>query len=872
MTRASPVARAASAARSVVFGPWGSGRSWLLDALAERVPGPVVRISGHPDGPRGPYGAVAELLAGLEAAGLAPALTGPLREVTDALVRRAVPPAGGWDPVAVRLAVAAALGAAPSARILVDDAQWLDAADVGILAGALRAVPARVTATEPRPGNALRLCGPRTTRLLLPPLPVDDVAALLEAHGLPARWAPSAHRACGGNPRLAVALAESLPADAPGPARMPSHALDAAADGLARLSADVRATLTAAALVRRPTAAVLHRAGYRDAAVHLEAAACAGVVEAEDDGTVRFTAGLFAAALVRDAGDPRPVHAALAAAVEDPVQAVRHRLLARDGFDAALAAEADRAAAVARSHGRREPAGELALLAARRTPPAEDGVRRARLRAAAADAGAGGSAELARRVCAAVEAASAGRAERVAALLAAVDAGGQALHALDDVLAAATAAAGDDPALAAAVQLRTAVRHNLGGDPARARAAAARSVELARRGGDRAGEATALTMLARMERITGDPAAANTLAAALALDVPVETVGVQRSPQYLAARHAVFDDRLDEARERLLALLPVAERRGDAEDLEEVLRSLAEVDVRHGACARALDWSDRAVAVCAAAGLSPGPAWYTAAVAQTAGGDLDRAADLARRAVRSSRREHDLVFLSRGLLALGSAHLAAGRAADAVTALREVAALEARQQVADPRVLRWRPELAEALAAVGATAEAEDALAALEPHPGVDRAAALCAAARRRYDEAAARFHAGAAGFAALGMPVEAGRTLLAAGRVERARRRRAAARTRFEHAAELFDAAGARPWSLLAAALLDRPAASAGTALTGTERRVAVLVAAGATNREAAQRLFLSVKTVEAALSRVYRKLDVRSRTELAGALAPRA
>ncbi|WP_026341824.1 tetratricopeptide repeat protein [Actinomadura atramentaria] len=312
------------------------------------------------------------------------------------------------------------------------------------------------------------------------------------------------------------------------------------------------------------------------------------------------------------------------------------------------------------------------------------------MRAAAADAGASGSAELARLVGEA--AASAGRADRVAALLATVDAGGQALHEIDDALAGAAAAAGDDPVLAAAVELRAAVRANIGaGDPVLARAAAARSAELARRGGDRAGEAMALTMRARMERITGDPAAAGTLAAALDLDVPIETIGVQRCPQYLAARHAVFDDRLDEARGRLLRLLAVAERRGDAEDLEEVLRSLAEVDVRRGACARALEWSDRAVDVCAAAGLSPGPVWYTAAVAQTAGGDLDRAAELARRAVRASRQEHDLVFLSRGLLALGVAQLAAGRAADAVTALRRVAESEGRQRVADPCWTRWSP-------------------------------------------------------------------------------------------------------------------------------------------------------------------------------------
>jgi DNA-binding CsgD family transcriptional regulator len=56
---------------------------------------------------------------------------------------------------------------------------------------------------------------------------------------------------------------------------------------------------------------------------------------------------------------------------------------------------------------------------------------------------------------------------------------------------------------------------------------------------------------------------------------------------------------------------------------------------------------------------------------------------------------------------------------------------------------------------------------------------------------------------------------------------------------------------------------------LTPTEKRVAELVANGATNQEVARALFLAPKTVEWNLSRIYRKLGVRSRTELAAWLA---
>jgi len=56
---------------------------------------------------------------------------------------------------------------------------------------------------------------------------------------------------------------------------------------------------------------------------------------------------------------------------------------------------------------------------------------------------------------------------------------------------------------------------------------------------------------------------------------------------------------------------------------------------------------------------------------------------------------------------------------------------------------------------------------------------------------------------------------------------------------------------------------------LTATEERVAALAAAGHTNRQVARDLFLSPKTVEANLARVYRKLGISSRAELGAAMA---
>jgi DNA-binding CsgD family transcriptional regulator len=86
------------------------------------------------------------------------------------------------------------------------------------------------------------------------------------------------------------------------------------------------------------------------------------------------------------------------------------------------------------------------------------------------------------------------------------------------------------------------------------------------------------------------------------------------------------------------------------------------------------------------------------------------------------------------------------------------------------------------------------------------------------------------------------------------------------------FEQLGARLWCERARLELERTGLqrTAGGELSAAERHVADLAASGATNKEIAAALFMSVKTVEAHLSRIYRKLDVRSRTELAPHVSP--
>ena len=183
----------------------------------------------------------------------------------------------------------------------------------------------------------------------------------------------------------------------------------------------------------------------------------------------------------------------------------------------------------------------------------------------------------------------------------------------------------------------------------------------------------------------------------------------------------------------------------------------------------------------------------------------------------------------------------------------------------------------EALVVLGELDRAERRLAGIEGHARrLGRTFALAASARCRGLISAARGETGAAleGFeqalaehARAPRPFDRARTMLVYGGALRRSKRRRQARTVLEEAAAEFERLGAAVW-------LERVGdelasiggrTSAGDELTPAERRVAELAALGLPNREIASALFVSPKTVEFHLGNVFRKLGVRSRTELA-------
>ena len=198
-----------------------------------------------------------------------------------------------------------------------------------------------------------------------------------------------------------------------------------------------------------------------------------------------------------------------------------------------------------------------------------------------------------------------------------------------------------------------------------------------------------------------------------------------------------------------------------------------------------------------------------------------------------------------------------------------------RHQVGELAVVPVHPEAIEALLMAGEVEQARGLMEELEAtrHPAWLEAAAgrcrgLLQAAAGEAETAIAELERAVEQHRALENPFALARTLLALGAVQRRGKRRGAARVSLEAAEGLFGELGAEQWVLRARAETARLAGRRPgnrDELTPTERRIAELAGAGHSNREIAAELFVSERTVEANLTRAYRKLGVRSRTELA-------
>jgi DNA-binding CsgD family transcriptional regulator len=267
---------------------------------------------------------------------------------------------------------------------------------------------------------------------------------------------------------------------------------------------------------------------------------------------------------------------------------------------------------------------------------------------------------------------------------------------------------------------------------------------------------------------------------------------------------------------------------------------------------------------------------FPAAIIAAHRGRIDEARVRATGAIARAETEGIQIGQSGHSWVLGFIELSLGNANAALAYLRR--SYELRNAfMLEPAQRLELGDLLEALIAAGELDEAGEVLATWQERAdALDRAWALAIlarcrglllAARGEHEGALESFERALAEHARSTDPFHHARTLLALGRTQRRAKQRGAARTTLEEALAAFERLGAPLWAEQARAELARIGGRSPSRgeLTEAERRIAALVAEGRTNREVAAALFLTEHSVETALTRVYRKLGVRSRAELA-------
>jgi DNA-binding CsgD family transcriptional regulator len=448
--------------------------------------------------------------------------------------------------------------------------------------------------------------------------------------------------------------------------------------------------------------------------------------------------------------------------------------------------------------------------------------------------------------------------------------------------------AGDDAGLRTAILEHLAWVGIYRGDLAFAAEHASASRSWARRTADPAIRADTLSTFAMVEFLLGRPPQD-----LMAEAVRLEDLAMREGPEsqttvFTASRtchglQLLWAGELDAAREVLHQELTVYERLGKYVVRDELLAYLAEVECRAGNWEVAARHAQEAYEIDVEAGrvLGQGHMLFPKALVAALKGDVDRARSDAEEGLRRCLRNEDTLDASCNRAVLRLLELSLRNPAAAIGRLEPVLAFLDGMGSSEPGVIPCLPDAIEALVSLGRLGEAETLLDRLERQGRtMDRPWAIAAAARGRGLLAAARGDLSAARSALeqalvehrrVPQPFELARTLLVKGEVERRAKQKRAARSTLEQALGIFQTLGAPLWAQRARDDLARVGGAVlpSSELTPTEQRIAQLVGEGKKNREVADALFISVKTVEANLSRIFHKLGVRSRTELTRRMA---
>jgi DNA-binding CsgD family transcriptional regulator len=843
---------------------------------------------------------------------IAEELPAPQRHALDVVLLREATREHPLEHGTVAVAFLTALRALADRRpvlLAVDDIQWIDPESARVLQYALRRLDGEsvtvLLARRTREADLLgveRLDPDRFQTLEIVGLTVGALGRILHDRLDKTFVRPTLfriHEVSAGNAFYALEVARAfdktkgeLPPGTPLP--VPGNLRRLVEDRLAALPSATFDVLALAAAVSRPTVRLVAAALGPDAVAMLEPAVEAQVVEVDGD-ILRFAHPLFASAVYGLARLRwQALHALLADVVTDPEERARHLALATVDRSEEVAGLVEEGAHVAFARGSPATAADLASHAVRLTPPQEP--ERATTRALA---------EIEYRFASGD---TAGASTLLAALLVDVPPGPLRAQVLSEqarvehfardmpsslrVYYRALAEVGGDDGLRAEIETAIAWRLVLTRtDIAAAVEHGRRAVSIAEPIGERATLAEALAALALAEFVAGEPFE-RSIAAALALEDAVLDLRVLRHPTLAHAYILASADELDHARDAFATLLVRAESSGDENAKPVLFNHLAEIECYAGRWQESQAHAEEGYERARESGHAATQASILGKKALLAArrGRLGDARDQARAALETAVGSafddaQPQPAMARGAEAaiwtLGIVELANGdpEAANAFLHPASDALLDAGVQ--EPGEMRCLPDAIEALIALGRDAETARLLGRLQEaarrvgRPSQLGAAARCeglALAAAGDSEGSLRsLELAVACYGETKLPFERARTLLALGTQQRRARQRRSARETLQGAHAIFEELGAEGMEELTWYELSRIGGRAPSSgeLTATERRIAELVAEGKKNKEVAATLVISVHTVEAALTRIYQKLDVRSRTELAAQLS---
>ncbi len=794
------------------------------------------------------------------------------------------------DERAVAVATLAALKKTGTVTLVaVDDAHWLDRSSADVLSFSFRRVAAeegvRLLLTRRTDMESGLVAPPEAERLHVEALSVGAIHRIVTRElgsSLPRPRLMRVHTASGGNPLYAVELARTELADERrSPPERPPTLVELARQRLLALPYETRAALLLVAAEPEPSVSVLSEALDADVLDVLAPAFDVGLVSL-DGRQIRFSHPVLASAIRTEAPEHvlRDAHARLAAAATSIDGRGLHLALATVEPDADVSAAGVQAAAAVRARGARAGAAQLFRRAAELTPETDATDRGRRLIVAADCYFEAGDAQQAHLLL--DEAAALPGAARPEALWRL----GRIFDETEGFVRSRAqweeALATDDLALVVNVRRSMALAALfVDGDTAIEDAVA--GVTAAERLGETRSLALALAMEGYVRGVLGDPGFRTPLERALALEDEI-VLEELHSPSAVVADLGRLSLELDESRRGYEAVLRRAEEIGDARTETWCAYGLGMVEALAGNWDRASELAARATDLAEQVAVLGLPAVRLAALVAACRGEVELCRDLVEACYTASRKMGDRLNLLGTLAIDGFLELSLGDHAAAVTALGEAYTIRSELGINEPGVTRFLVDLAEAFAGDGRADEGEQAVAVFSAQsrelgrdwarPLIARAEGQVQLARGHVDSALARFEEAVAGQDVLPLPLERARTLLALGTAQRRAQHRRAARETLERATAIFRGLGAQLWAAKAEAELGRIGGRAPSpdGLTPGELRVAALVAEGRSNKEVAAALVVSVHTVEAALTSIYRKLHVHSRTEMARRLAERS